>query len=88
MRALAARPDADVWCSATPACSQRAATSRGRAPRPRAFAPSPSLRADEVTPGKPNDASGQAQLAYLTKAVDAALAGEVSALVTAPISKE
>ena len=39
-------------------------------------------------PGKPNDASGQAQLAYLTAAVDAALAGEVSALVTAPISKE
>jgi 4-hydroxythreonine-4-phosphate dehydrogenase len=47
-----------------------------------------SLRADEVTPGKPNDASGQAQLAYLTAAVDAALAGQVSALVTAPISKE
>ena len=46
------------------------------------------LLADEVTPGKPNDASGQAQLAYLTAAVDAALAGEVAALVTAPISKE
>jgi 4-hydroxythreonine-4-phosphate dehydrogenase len=46
------------------------------------------LRPGEVTPGKPNAASGQAQLAYLTAAVDAALEGEVSALVTAPISKE
>ena len=41
-----------------------------------------------MNPGSPNDASGRAQLAYLTAATDAALAGEVAALVTAPISKE
>ena len=41
-----------------------------------------------MTPGRPDDASGRAQLAYLTAATDAALAGEVTALVTAPISKE
>jgi len=88
-RALAERPDVDVTVFGDLGVLERAAKSARVAPpsktRVRAVT---TLRADEVTPGKPNDASGHAQLAYLTAAVDAALAGEVSALVTAPISKE
>jgi 4-hydroxythreonine-4-phosphate dehydrogenase len=89
VRALAERPDAEVTVFGDAGVLERAAKVTGVAvpdgARVRAVT---SLRADEVTPGKPNDASGQAQLAYLTAAVDAALAGEVAALVTAPISKE
>ena len=47
-----------------------------------------SLGPNEVVPGRPNDASSRAQLAYLEAATDAVLRGECSALVTAPISKE
>jgi 4-hydroxythreonine-4-phosphate dehydrogenase len=47
-----------------------------------------SLSPGDVPPGQPNDESGRAQLAYLTAATSAALAGEVAALVTAPISKQ
>ena len=39
------------------------------------------------TPGKPNDEAGRAQVAYLTAATEAALAGSVAAIVTAPLSK-
>jgi 4-hydroxythreonine-4-phosphate dehydrogenase len=46
------------------------------------------LEAGEVTPGEPNETSGRAQVAYLDAATRAVLDGEVSALVTAPISKE
>jgi 4-hydroxythreonine-4-phosphate dehydrogenase len=46
------------------------------------------LGAAEVVAGKPDDVSARAQLAYLNAATDAALAGEIRALVTAPISKE
>src|SRR3954465_14832510 len=46
------------------------------------------LAADEVTPGRPTDVSGRAQVAFLAAATKAGLAGEVRALVTAPISKE
>jgi 4-hydroxythreonine-4-phosphate dehydrogenase len=89
VRALAERPEANVLVFGDVGVLEQAAKAAGLtalgAARVRAVT---RLRADEVTPGKPNDASGQAQLAYLTAAVDAALAGEVSALVTAPISKE
>jgi len=40
-----------------------------------------------VTPGRPDDESGRAQVAYLDAAIAAAAAGELAALVTAPISK-
>jgi 4-hydroxythreonine-4-phosphate dehydrogenase len=40
-----------------------------------------------VEPGRPDDASGAAQVAWLEAAIAAARAGEVAALVTAPISK-
>ncbi len=42
---------------------------------------------DGAIAGDPNEASGGAQVRYLEAAVAAALAGEVKALVTAPISK-
>ncbi len=38
--------------------------------------------------GKPNIHSGKAVVAYIKKAVEAALAGEAGAIVTAPINKE
>ena len=88
-RALAERPDADVVVFGDLGVLARAAAAAGvAAPAAARVRAVTNLAAGAVTPGKPNDASGQAQLAYLTAAVDAALAGEVSALVTAPISKE
>jgi 4-hydroxythreonine-4-phosphate dehydrogenase len=88
-RALAERPDANVVVFGDDGVLARAAKTAGLAAPERARVRAvTNLGADEVTPGKPNDASARAQLAYLTAAVDAALAGEVSALVTAPISKE
>jgi 4-hydroxythreonine-4-phosphate dehydrogenase len=93
-RALAERPDLEVVVFGDEGVLARAAKIVGVAgvagvasPRARVYAAT-HLADDEVTPGRPNDVSGRAQLAYLTAAVDAALAGEVAALVTAPISKE
>jgi 4-hydroxythreonine-4-phosphate dehydrogenase len=89
VRALAERPEAEVTVFGDVGVLARAAKVAGvAAPASARVRAVTSLGTDEVTPGKPNDASGHAQLAYLTAAVDAALAGEVSALVTAPISKE
>jgi 4-hydroxythreonine-4-phosphate dehydrogenase len=45
------------------------------------------LRAEQIVPGAPNEASGRAQVAYLEAAVNAARAGEIAGLATAPISK-
>jgi 4-hydroxythreonine-4-phosphate dehydrogenase len=45
------------------------------------------LAAGEAPPGRPTAAGGAAQVAYLEAAVAAARAGELAALVTAPISK-
>jgi 4-hydroxythreonine-4-phosphate dehydrogenase len=88
-RALAERPGADVIVFGDAGVLARAAKTAGvAAPAGARLRDVTILRPEEVTPGQPNDASGRAQLAYLTAATDAALAGEVSALVTAPISKE
>jgi 4-phospho-D-threonate 3-dehydrogenase / 4-phospho-D-erythronate 3-dehydrogenase len=46
------------------------------------------LRADELTPGKINQASGAAARAYVVAATGAALAGEIAAMVTLPMNKE
>jgi len=46
------------------------------------------LAARDRTPGKPTAAGGKAQLAYVRAAIDAARAGAVDALCTAPVSKE
>jgi 4-hydroxythreonine-4-phosphate dehydrogenase len=88
VRALAARPQLDAVVFGDRGVLDRAARATGV----------PALMADrivgvtsyasgEITPGKPDDRSGQAQLAYLNAATDAALAGQIAALVTAPISK-
>ena len=45
------------------------------------------LRDDQAVPGRPDAACGAAQVAYLEAALVAARAGELAALVTAPISK-
>jgi 4-hydroxythreonine-4-phosphate dehydrogenase len=88
-RALVERPDADVIVFGDHGVLVRAAKAAGvAAPPAERIRAVTALGPDETTPGRPNDASGRAQLAYLTAATDAALAGEVSALVTAPISKE
>jgi 4-hydroxythreonine-4-phosphate dehydrogenase len=88
-RALAERPDADLLVFGDPGVLARAAAGAGvAAPAPERIRSVTNLSAADVTPGRPNDASGRAQLAYLTAATDAALAGQVAALVTAPISKE
>src|SRR5580700_3099291 len=42
---------------------------------------------DRVLPGKPDDACGVAQVGYLEAALAAARRGDITALVTAPISK-
>jgi 4-hydroxythreonine-4-phosphate dehydrogenase len=89
VRALAERPVAEVIVFGDEGVLARAARQAGVAAPPTACIRQVTrLKPDDVTPGKPNDASGRAQIAYLTAATDAALAGEVSALVTAPISKE
>jgi 4-hydroxythreonine-4-phosphate dehydrogenase len=89
VRALAERPEADLLVFGDPGVLARAAAAVGVAvPAPERVRAVTNIGAGDVTPGQPGDASGRAQLAYLTAATDAALAGEVAALVTAPISKE
>ena len=46
------------------------------------------LSADAVQPGKVSAATGRASFTYVDKAIDAALAGEVVAVSTAPLNKE
>lgn len=88
-RALAARPAQRVLVFGDPAVLA-AAAERARVPRvaPDALRVVTTLAPNDVVPGRPNDASARAQLAYLEAATDAVLAGECAALVTAPISKE
>jgi 4-hydroxythreonine-4-phosphate dehydrogenase len=46
------------------------------------------LRADSRLPGRPTKAGGKAMVTYILKAVELATSGQVSAMVTGPISKE
>lgn len=89
VRALAVRPELDVRVFGDPLVLARAAE-LAKVPRvsPEALRVVTTLRPEDVTPGRPNDASGRAQLDYLEAATNAVLAGEARALVTAPISKE
>jgi 4-hydroxythreonine-4-phosphate dehydrogenase len=89
VRALAVRPERRVLVFGDPVVLV-AAAERARVPRvePASLRVVTTLRPNEVVPGRPNDASARAQLAYLEAATDAVLRGEASALVTAPISKE
>ncbi len=45
------------------------------------------LSFDDIEPGVPTAETGRAMLNYITHAVDAALSGEIAAMVTAPITK-
>ncbi|MEM7313094.1 MAG: 4-hydroxythreonine-4-phosphate dehydrogenase PdxA [Planctomycetota bacterium] len=47
-----------------------------------------SVTLDEFHPGEVNAKTGQASYGYITAAIDAALAGKVAAITTAPISKD
>ncbi|HSZ83137.1 MAG TPA: 4-hydroxythreonine-4-phosphate dehydrogenase PdxA [Polyangia bacterium] len=89
VRALAARPALRVLVFGDPLVLS-AAAARAGVPRvdPEALRVVTTLAPNDVTPGRPNDASARAQLAYLEAATDAVLRGECAALVTAPISKE
>src|SRR5258708_32647195 len=89
VRALAVRPERPVLVFGDPLVLV-AAAERAHVPRiaPEALRVVTTLRPSEVVPGRPNDASARAQLAYLEAATDAVLGGECSALVTAPTSKE
>jgi len=87
-RALAERPDLDVAVYGDRrVLDAAAAAARVRAVPPHQIVAVTALGPDDVVAGRPNDTSGQAQLAYLNAATDAALAGDIAALVTAPISK-
>jgi len=46
------------------------------------------FRKEDLMPGKADEASGRASLAYIEKAVESALKKEIAAIVTAPICKE
>src|SRR5262245_8220131 len=72
-RALAVRPDLDVVVFGDRGVLARAAALAGVAAPPDArVEPVTALGAGDVSPGRPNDASARAQLAYLQAATDAA----------------
>jgi 4-hydroxythreonine-4-phosphate dehydrogenase len=88
-RALAARPDLPVIVYGDAGLLARAARVAQVEPPPTSRIQAvTTLAASEVTPGRPNDVTARAQLAYLEAATDATLSGRAAALVTAPISKE
>lgn len=89
VRALHARPDLAVRVYGDPRVLA-AAANRLHLPSPpahRVHAVS-EVSDGDFAPGRPTLASARAQWAYLEAATSAALAGEIAALCTAPISKE
>jgi 4-hydroxythreonine-4-phosphate dehydrogenase len=88
-RALAARPAIDAVVYGDLGVLARAAAQAGvAAPEPHRVLAITALAPEEVVAGQPGLAAARAQLAYLAAATDAALAGDIAALVTAPISKD
>ena len=88
-RALAARPAIDALVYGDLGVLARAAAQAGvAAPQRHRVLSVTAFTPEEVIAGRPGLASARAQLDYLTAATDAALAGDIAALVTAPISKE
>jgi 4-hydroxythreonine-4-phosphate dehydrogenase len=89
VRALAARSECDVTIFGDTGVLARAAKSTGVAlPARTEVRAVTTLDLAAVTPGKPNEIAGRAQVAYPAAATQAVLDGTISALVTAPISKE
>ena len=90
-RALAERPNLRVRVFGDWSVLQAAARTMSAPLPPRACVSPPQGRdlvEPEMVPGRPTLASARAQLAYLEATTTAALAGEVDALCTAPISKD
>ena len=89
VRALAMRPDLPAVVFGDRGVLERAAAAVNLpAPPASCVHAITRLGVNDVQPGHPNEASGRAQVAYLTAATQAVLKGDVAALVTAPISKE
>jgi 4-hydroxythreonine-4-phosphate dehydrogenase len=89
VRSLAARPSLDVSVFGDEGVLLRAAGRVGLALPPRTrVVPVTTLGEAEAQPGAPSEITGRAQLDYLSAAADAVIAGTVSALCTAPISRE
>jgi 4-hydroxythreonine-4-phosphate dehydrogenase len=87
--ALAARPGAEVTVFGDQGVLARAAERTGVSLPPNTSVVSVTqLREDDAQPGLPSEITGRAQVDYLAAATDAVLGGKVSALVTAPISRE
>jgi 4-hydroxythreonine-4-phosphate dehydrogenase len=89
VRALAARPDVPALVFGDVGVLERAAAAVGLPPLPpeRIHAVT-RLAPGEVVPGRPDETSARAQVAYLAAATQAVMTGLARALVTAPISKE
>jgi 4-hydroxythreonine-4-phosphate dehydrogenase len=87
-RALAARPALDVVVFGDRGVLERAARAIGLTAPVARVVDVTHLRPEEVVPGRPNEATGRAQVDYLKAATTAALGREIDALVTAPLSKE
>ena len=88
-RALAARPAVEVTVFGDQGVLARAAARVGVSLSKRTTVVSVTeLGEDEASPGEPSEITGRAQLDYLAAAADAVVAGQVQALVTAPISRE
>jgi 4-hydroxythreonine-4-phosphate dehydrogenase len=89
VRSLAARPLLDVTVYGDEGVLARAAARIGVSlPKGATVVPVTRLSEEEVQPGEPSEVTGRAQLDYLAAATDAVIATRVSALVTAPISRE
>jgi 4-hydroxythreonine-4-phosphate dehydrogenase len=87
--ALAARPALDVIVFGDAFVLRSAAMRAGvTLPASTTVVSVTHLGEDDVQPGLPSEITGRAQIDYLAAATDAVIGGKVSALVTAPISRE
>jgi 4-hydroxythreonine-4-phosphate dehydrogenase len=87
--ALAARPGVEVTVFGDQGVLARAAERNGvTLPKSASVVSVTQLREDDAQPGLPSEITGRAQVDYLAAATDAVIGGKVSALVTAPISRE
>ena len=88
-RSLAARPTLDVTVFGDEGVLLRAAARIGvHLPKRTSVVPVTRLGEDESQPGEPSEVTGRTQLDYLAAATDAVIESKVSALVTAPISRD
>jgi 4-hydroxythreonine-4-phosphate dehydrogenase len=87
--ALAARPGVETTVFGDAGVLGRAAVRAGvTLPKSTTVVSVTELGEYDVQPGSPSEITGRAQVDYLAAATDAVIGGKVSALVTAPISRE